>query len=118
MTTVVPLHRLCATVRALRDAAGVVSPLPVETPALLTDADRVPPTGPGGTDAVGAPVCRTCNVTFENHMDQRAHFKSPWHLENVKRGGLRSAAVPECVGPPLPRAPVRPPMLYVRLFLQ
>ncbi|BAM39817.1 uncharacterized protein TOT_020000088 [Theileria orientalis strain Shintoku] len=29
--------------------------------------------------------CLTCNITFEDSKSQKAHFKSEWHLYNIKR---------------------------------
>eukprot|EP01040_Poterioochromonas_malhamensis_P026547 gene26547-33403_t len=54
-----------------------LSSLPVPS-----DADS----GDASLKAVGAQyTCLTCRLTFAEHVQQQEHFKSDWHIVNIKR---------------------------------
>ncbi len=84
-----PLHRLVEYVSALHGD----SPVPVAEPADVEASARVTAFGEDASaaaalaadDALGLPVCNACQLSFDDFMAQRVHFKSDVHVENVRR---------------------------------
>lgn len=104
MAQSVPMHRLRAHLLSI--LPGVTT---VEAP---TPQPEVPPSSIPD-EALGIPVCHTCGVSFEDFFQQRAHFKSDWHVENVRRASAGRPIVDESLAACVSRFPVRAARLFV-----
>ncbi len=92
-----PVHRLEAYVRQLRHELGVASPLPVPDMPPRGDATHAKSlSGADSADAVHdnehivlidghTARCGVCGIGFFDYLAQRAHCRSQWHVNNVKR---------------------------------
>eukprot|EP01033_Poteriospumella_lacustris_P018031 gene18031-12928_t len=65
--------------------------MPLEKMGLSTNLSSLPvpsdvDSGDASLKAVGAQyTCLTCRLTFAEHVQQQEHFKSDWHIVNIKR---------------------------------
>lgn len=55
----------------------------------VEEADRF------GSLTVGTAKCSTCGVEFEDHVEQREHFRSDWHRYNLSRREKKLSALTE-----------------------
>jgi hypothetical protein len=96
MTSVVPVHGLARYVTNLRHELGIASPIApgdvvaAADPATPVDDGAAAGAGAGvgavGVDAtVGVIQCSMCAATFPDYIAQRAHCRSKWHVDNLKR---------------------------------